>query len=150
MKKVAFILYVGCVLAFSAFARAEVAMPFSKNSAYTAPIQIESVAVDKANLELLIGGFLPNPCTQLPSAALVQDLENPAILILRLSSPVPTDVCVSRTIDFSTVVSLPVLAQNSNVVLDPNAVYIVKADGNDFEMQVQGAELMRVPGFIAY
>ena len=80
----------------------------------------------------------------------MQDLENPAILILRLSSPVPTDVCVSRTIDFSTVVSLPVLAQNSNVVLDPNAVYIVKADGNDFEMQVQGAELMRVPGFIAY
>lgn len=150
MKKVAFIVYVGCVLAFSAFARAEVAMPFSKASNFQAPIQIEDVAVDKTNLELLIGGFLPNPCSQVPSATLVQDLENPGILILRLSSPVPTDVCVSRTIDFSTVVSLPVLAQNSQINLDAKADYVIKADGSNFEMLVHGSDLMRVPGFIAY
>jgi|GEM_PF-5666744 len=150
MKKVAFILYVGCVLAFSAFARAEVAMPFSKNSNFSTPIQIESVAVDKTNLELLVGGFLPNPCTQLPSASLVQDIQNPAVLILRLSSPLHTGNCVSRTIDFSTVVNLPVLAQNSQVALDAQSVYVIKTDGNDFEMQVLGSDLMRVPGFIAY
>ncbi len=150
MKKVAFILYVGCVLAFSAFARAEVAMPFAKMSNYQAPIQIQSVALDKTNLELLIAGTLPNPCYQSPSAMLVHDLENPNVLILRLSSPVPTDVCVSKTVDFNTVVNLPILAQNSQLTLEANAEYIIKADNNDFQLLVQGADLMRVPGFIAY
>lgn len=150
MKKLAFILYVGCVLVFSGFARAEMVMPFSKNSNFTTPIQIESIAVDQVNLELLIRGFLPNPCTQMPSAMLVQDLENPMVLILRLSSPVPTDVCVARTVDYSTIVNLPVLAQNSRIGLDDKALYVIKADGNNFEMQVLGSDLMRVPGFIAY
>lgn len=150
MKKVAFILYVGCVLAFSAFARAEVMMPFSRVSGFASNVQIESVALDKNNLELLIGGFLSNPCAQLPSAHLVQDFENPALLVLRLSSPVPTDVCVARTLDFSTVVNLPVTAQNSRLDLDPQGVYVIKADGSDFELQVIGADLMRVPGFISY
>ena len=150
MKKAALILYVGVVLAFSAFARAEVSMPFSKNSNFPITVKIESVAVDKTNLELLIGGFLSNPCVEMPSASLVQDFENPSILILSLSSPVPTDVCVSRTIDFSTIVNLPVLAQNSRIELDPQADYVIKTEGNEFEMQVRGSELMRVPGFIAY
>lgn len=150
MKKVAFILYVGCVLAFSAFARAEVMMPFSKNSNLAKTVQIESVALDKTNLELLIGGFLSNPCTSAPSASLEQDLENPALLVLRLSSPFPTEVCVARTLEFTTVVNLPVTAQNSRIELDPQSVYVIKAEGSEFEMQVLGADLMRVPGFISY
>jgi len=150
MKKLAFVLYVSCVLVFSAFARAEVAMPFvAAASNLKTPVQIQEIAVDQVNLELLIGGFLPNPCFQLPSATLVQDIENPATLILRLSSPVPTDVCVSRTIDYSTIVNLPILAQNSQIGLDDKAIYVIKTEGHEFQMQVLGSDLMRVPGFIA-
>lgn len=150
MKKLAVVLYVGCVLVFSGFANAAMVMPFSKASNQTKPVQIETIAVDQVNLELFIRGFLPNPCTQMPSATLVQDLENPAVLLLSLSSPVSTEICITRTVDYSTVVNLPVIAQNSQIGLDDKAIYVIKAQGNDFEMQVLGSELMRVPGFIAH
>ncbi|NJM10288.1 MAG: hypothetical protein HC883_05360 [Bdellovibrionaceae bacterium] len=124
-------------------------MPFSKMSGPQTRIQIQAVAVDQVNLELMLGCFLPNPCTANPSATLVQDDNSPNTLILRLSSPIPTDLCVSKIVDHSTIVNLPVLAQNSQVGLNDKAVYVIKTEGYDFEMQVLGSDLMRVPGFIA-
>lgn len=149
MKKIAFILYVGCVLAFSAFARAEIVMPFSKMANGQTPIQIENLALDKNNLELLVAGTLPTPCYQQPTPMLEQDIENPAQLTLRLSSPIPTESCVTKTAPFTAVINLPSLAQTSRLELDANTQYVIKADGNEFELLVQGADLMRVPGFIA-
>lgn len=150
MKKLAFILYVGCVLMFSAFARAELAMPFVVAAAnFQAPVAIDAIGVDEANLELQIEGYLPNPCFSSPNATLVQDINNPNVLVLRLTSPVPTDMCVSRRADFRTIVNLPVVAQNSQLNLADKAVYVIKTEGYEFEMQVLGSDLMRVPGFIA-
>lgn len=150
MKKVAFILYVGCVLAFSAFARAEMVMPFSSKANFRTPIQIESITIDKNTLDIKVFGYLPNPCTDLPTATLSQDLENPSILVLRMSSPLHNGICVSKTENYTEIVSLPALAQKSRLSLDVNTVYLLKADGNDFAIEVRGIELMRVPGFVSF
>lgn len=148
MKKIAFIIYVGCVLVFSAFARADVMMPFSKQTGYAAPIQIESVVL-KDNLDLAVSGFLPNPCTHVPTASMIQDAQNPSVLIVLMTSPQFNDICISKTADFNTVVNLAVIAQNSQVQLNPRTVYLVRTQGNEFAVQISGADLMRVPGFIA-
>lgn len=150
MTKLVFILYVGCVLMFSAFARAtEMRMPFVTTASVQTPAHIEGVGVDQVNLELLITGYLSNPCVALPSASLTADINSPNTLVLRLSSPLPTKNCVSMTKDFNTVVNLPVLAQNSAISIEDKAVYLIKLEGYEFEMQVLGSELMRVPGFIS-
>lgn len=150
MKKIAFVLYVGCVLAFSAFARAEVYMPFSKLSQNQAPVTIEHVSVDRANLELFLSGFLPNPCTAEPTATLAQAYEEPNTLVLQLVSPYNPGVCITKTSDFNEVVSLPALAQHSQLYLDSKAIYTIKTVGYEFELQVLGSDLMRVPGFVNY
>lgn len=151
MKKIAFGLYIGCVLAFSAFARAEVRMPFFMASAEEASnVQIESVAVDPVNLDLMLTGYLPDPCHSTPTAFLVQDTKNPATLILKLSSFVRSEMCITRVEDYSTVVNLPVVAQNSRLTLDDKAVYMIKAEGHEFELEVMGSDLMRVPGFVGF
>ncbi len=150
MKKIAVILYVGCVLAFSAFARAEeMSMPFVTAAIKQKPAHVQDVAIDPVNLELLINGYLSTPCEAIPSATLIPDLNDPNVLILRLSSPVPTNNCVSMTKDFSKLVSLPVLAQNSALNVEEKALYLIKMEGFAFEMNVLGSELMRVPGFIS-
>lgn len=150
MAKIAFILYVGCVLMFSAFARADVlAMPFTTLNVATSNAHLTEVGLDEANLNLYVAGWLATPCQAIPKASFTADLENPNSLTLRLSSPSPTNNCMAKKQDFETVVNLPVLAQNSGLRFDPKAIYEVKIEGYPFVMNVAGAELLRVPGFIA-
>lgn len=150
MKKLALLLYVGCVLAFSAFARAEVMMPFSQVPNLR-PIHVETIEeVDAVNLEITVAGHLPTPCTARPMATLVLDTQNPNTLVLHLLSPLPSSrvrPCVQVRNDFSMVVNLPMAAQNSLLKLDEKAMYMIRVEGADV-LPVLGADLMRVPGFI--
>jgi hypothetical protein len=150
MKTLIYGLYVAAVLVFSAFARAEVAMPYSKILPKQAPVAITDVAVAPETMDLQIDGYLPNPCYPQPLITLVQDVENPNVLRLRLSSPVPTHACPSRIQKYSMTVNLPVLAQNSRLVLANKNAYVVKFEGFEYEMQVLGSDLNKVPGFMAF
>lgn len=150
MKTLIYTVYVAAVLLFSAFARAEMAMPFSTFLPTLAPVAINEVAIAQETLDLKIDGHLPNSCYSEPSAVLVQDPENPNVLSLRLSSPVPTAICHARIQEYSKIVNLPVLAQNSQIVFANDAEYLVKIEGFDFELLVPGSALNKVPGFIAF
>ena len=150
MKTLIYTAYVAAVLLFSAFAKAEMAMPFSTMLPTLAPVAITDVAMMEETLDLRINGHLPNSCYSEPSAALVQDPENPNVLSIRLSSPVPTTVCPSRVQDYSKIVNLPVLAQNSQIVFANDGEYLVKIEGFDYELLVPGSALNKVPGFIAF
>lgn len=150
MAKIAFFLYVGCVLMFSAFARADVlAMPFTTLNASTPNAHITEVGLDEVNLNLYFAGWVATPCQGTPKAEIKADLENPSKLILRLLSPSPTRDCYAKTQEFETVVNLPVVAQNSGLRFDSKSIYEVKIEGYPFVMNVVGRELLRVPGFIA-
>ena len=150
MKTLIYTVYVAAVLLFSAFARAEMVMPFTKILPRQAPVAITDVAMMQETLDLRIDGYLPNACYTEPSAVLVQDVENPQVLRLRLSSPVPTTTCPSRLQDYSKIVNLPVLAQNSRLVFANGVEYVVKIEGFDYELQVLGSALNKVPGFMAF
>lgn len=150
MARLAFILYVGCVLMFSAFARAEsLAMPFTTLSQKTSSAHLTEVTIDQTNLDIYIAGWLATPCEAIPDATLTPDFENPQVLVLRLSSPSLTRNCMAKKQDFEKVVNLPVIAQNSGIHFTEKAIYQVKVEGFPFVMNVIGAELLRVPGFIA-
>ncbi len=150
MKVLIYTVYVVAVLTFSAFARAEMSMPFSKVLPKQSSVKVTDVALDEANLDLAIDGKLPNPCYAQPFASVVQDHQNPGVLRLRLTSPIPTVTCPSRIQDYSMVVNLPVLVQNARLVIEPNAEYVVQIEGYKYEVQVLGAELLKVPGFIGF
>jgi hypothetical protein len=150
MKKLIYALYVAAVLLFSAFARAELAMPFSKILPKQTPVTVTDVGFDEASFNLAIDGFKPNRCYPTPFAVVVQNQENPNVLKLRLTSPTPTNPCPSRIEKYSTVVNLPVLVQNARLVLEPNAKYVVEIEGYKYELQVLGSELMKVPGFVSF
>jgi hypothetical protein len=147
MKTVAYTLYVVIVLLISGLARAN-AMPIStmqtggKQTQYQTPVQVSQVALDQAKAELQIAGSLPNPCYADPSALLTQDLSNPSVLVLRLSSPIPMDACISRVKYFDTNVELLKLVQASHLKLDGKTVYTLKVDGSEFALEVPGSELI--------
>ena len=149
MKFVAYTVYVVTVLLISGFARANAATieMFShkqvQQTQYDMPAMINQVAIDGNTGELLVDGHLPNPCYPNPSALLTQDSQNPQVLVVHLSSPVPTTACIARLKEFTTSVELSVLAQFSRVDLDPNATYVLKVDGSDFETQIPGSALMK-------
>lgn len=150
MKKIAFVIYVGCVLLFSAFARAELAMPFVALKSDQTPVQIVAVGLDETTLHLEVDGYIPNRCFSIPSAALTQDLNSPNTLLLRLTSRPPAGPCTEKREKFETVVSLPAEAQKARLQLQDKALYVIKVEGFEYEINVIGSELMRVPGFIAH
>jgi hypothetical protein len=61
-----------------------------------------------------------------------------------------THACPSRIQKYSMTVNLPVLAQNSRLVLANKNAYVVKFEGFEYEMQVLGSDLNKVPGFMAF
>ncbi len=151
MKTALFALYVSAVLLFSAFARAEMAMPFSV-AEMDAPskVYVEDVrVVDPANLDIRIFGRLPNPCTKHPNVKMVQSSEQPGVLLIQLTSPTQIGICIQPVKGFAVTHNLPELTQNSEVYIEPSLSYVVKVDGSDLELNIQGADLMRVPGFYA-
>jgi hypothetical protein len=142
MKVIAYTLFVVSVLLVSAFARAE-ALNFAEFSA-AAPMKlmnINQVTVDVTGTQLYIAGLLPNPCYQNPNPVLVPDANDPTMLILRLTSPLPTNNCVDRIKPYATIADLPALAQAAELQLDDKAVYVIKTEGYDFQTKIVGAEL---------
>lgn len=143
MKTLAYALYVVTVLLISGLARANAATLDQVETQYQTPVTIAQISVDAAKAELLIAGSLPNPCFGSPSAMLTQDTQNPNVLILRLSSPLPMNACISRVKYFTANVVLPLLAQASRVKLDSKTVYTLTVDGYEFEMKIPGSDLMK-------
>lgn len=141
MKAIVITLYVACVLLFSGFARAE--SLFSANGEMMSPVAIDHVEIKHAEFALEIFGLLPSPCYKQPTATLVPDAENPNVLILRLSSPYPTMACIAPTARYETLVSLPALAQSSQIPLHNKAKYLIKTEGFAFEVEVLGSDLMK-------
>lgn len=150
MKALIYGLYVAAVLLFSAFARAEVSMPFSTILPKQTQVNISDVAFNEGSFELQIEGTLPNKCYPKPFATVVQNSEFPNVLRLRLTSPSPTNPCPSRIEKYSTVVNLPVVVQNARLVLEPGTQYVIEIEGYKYEMQVLGSELLKVPGFVSF
>lgn len=142
MKFIIYTLYAVTVLLFSGFARANtlVAMVNSEEG-FRSPVTIAEVLVDNRSLDLQISGYVPNPCYQNPTPVLFQDKNDPATLIVRLISPSPTNFCVQRIKDYTTVISLRQLAQASQLPLDDKALYQVKTEGYEFSLEVSGQDL---------
>lgn len=146
MKTVAYALYVVIVLLISGLARANATTIDSMQPAqsqYSTPVQVSQVALDPAKGQLTIAGSLPNPCYMNPSAMLTQDATNPRMLVLHLSSPIPTDMCISRVKYFNSNVEISKLVEASRVNLDENSTYTLKVDGSEFALTISGAQLIR-------
>ncbi len=142
--KVLFVAYIFAVLFFAGTARAEInptelAVTYAKMQA---PVQISQVNLDPQALQLFITGNLPNPCFSEPYAQLTPDLDNPNTLIIRLSSPIPTSMCVARVKPYRTVVSLPALAQAAQIRLHDKGTYLLKTEGYPFEMMINASDLL--------
>lgn len=151
MKAIAISVYVTIVFLFSAFARADVSIPFSqfafKNSEASV-VSVETVALDESTLDLIMTVRLPNPCFAPPTAEFLQNQEDPHVLVLRLTSPVNTEICIARTVRINTVVSLPIAAQTARLDLKRDSIYSIRIENYPIELRVSGEELQRVPGFI--
>ena len=141
--KVLCALYVVAVLLFAGTVRAQ---GFQSEVISMASMQtnvpISQVALSTEGLELLIAGTLPNPCYGKPSAQLVQDPLAPHTLVLRLSSPIPTSMCVTKVMPYKTLVNPPDLAQAAHLQLSDKGVYLLKTEGYPFEIQINASDLM--------
>jgi len=143
MKTVAYALYVVTVLLISGLARANASTLDSIQINYQTEVQVSQVSLDSSKTALMIAGSLPNPCYENPSAMLTQDSDSPSVLVLRLSSPIPMDACISRVKYFTSSVELLRLVQASHVKLDSVVVYTLRVEGSEFELPILGSELMR-------
>lgn len=147
MKSTICSLYILSVLLFSAFARAEMAMPFAVISEDDTAVYDVEVTRAEGPFALQITGFLSNPCVKKPTAHLIQNPENPSHLMIRLSAPSHNNgMCILPMQGFMTVVDLPEAAQRSEVYIDDTHDYVVTVEGADFQMEIPGQELLRVPG----
>jgi hypothetical protein len=139
VKTLAFALYAVSILLISGLARAatieEVTQP-----QYQAPAQIHQVSAE--GLDILIAGSLPNPCYGHPGVMLTRDGQNPDVLILHLSSPIPMGACVSLVKNFTAEVQLPLLTKASHLNIEPERTYMVKVEGSEFAMEVPGSDLL--------
>lgn len=143
MKAIVITIYVACVLLFSGFARAEGLFSTGVGVAnYQIPVQIEHISLNAADVSLDVYGYLPNPCYSQPAASLVQDQQDPTVLILRLTSRAPTTHCVSPVVEVQTTVNLPYLAQSLQLPLENKAKYLVKTEGYEFTFEVLGSDLL--------
>lgn len=147
MKTLIYTIFALTVLLFAGFARAETLMNVvngkTDGQKFRSPVAITEVGFNQQNMSVAIGGRLPNPCFQDPTAVLVLDRNNPNTLILRLISPTPTVDCMARIKPFETEVHLPLLAQASELPLDDKALYIIRTEGYDFSLEVSGQDLQR-------
>lgn len=136
MKLLIYTLYALTVLLVSGFARAEGFEPKKSN------VQISEVGLDQQTMDLHVAGYVPNPCYQNPTAVMVQDKTDSNVLVVRLVSPIPTQMCIQRIKDYTTVVNLRQLAQASELPLEDKAIYQLKAEGSDFAIEVLGQDLL--------
>lgn len=146
MRTLIYTIYALTVLLFAGFARAETLMTVVNKTdgpKFRSPVAITEVGFNQQSLSVAIGGRLPNPCFQDPTAVLVIDKNNPNTLILRLISPIPTESCMARIKPFETEVNLPLLAQASELPLEDKALYVIRTEGYDFALEVSGQELKR-------
>jgi hypothetical protein len=143
MKTVAYALYVVVVLLISGLARANAATTDTVTTQYGTPLQIAQISLDATRSELLIAGSLPNPCYGNPSATLTQDMQNPTVLTLHLTSPAPMHACVAQVKSFDTSLILPILIQASRINIENIVVYTLKVEGSEIEMKVLGSQLIK-------
>lgn len=135
MKIVAYVSFVIAVLLLSAFARASEVQ-------YERLVQVDQLAPDLTQKQLKVQGTLPNPCYNAPSVSLTPDANDSRVLILRLASPLPMGICPSVVKPFTSVIDLPTLAFASQVPVDQKAVYLIKAEGSEFSIEVPGSSLV--------
>lgn len=137
--KVLYALYVAIVLIVAGTARADEIYPID---IYQTPVQISHVGVDYHARELLVVGELPNPCYQEPKAELIKDSNAPNTFVIRLSSPIPTNMCVTKIKTYDTIISLPELAKAAQLNLEEKATYVIKTEGYPFEVVLVGSDLI--------
>lgn len=153
MKAIIYAAYVLVVLMFSAFAKADVTLPLSQILVADGPqanVKVTDIAYDSSNLEVQVSGFLPNPCYRVPVAQVVVDSNDPQVLQVQMTSPVPTSICPASILGYQTTVSLPTLVQSSGIPLQSSEMYRVRFGDYTMEMNVTGEELLKVPGFVLF
>lgn len=138
--KVLYALYVAIVLIVAGTARADEIYPID---IYQSPVQISHVGVDYQTRELLVAGELPNPCFAEPTAQLVKDADSPNTLIIRLTSPIPTSMCVTKIKNYDKIISLPELAKAAQLNLEEKSSYVIKTEGYPFELVLVGSDLIQ-------
>lgn len=141
MKYIIYTIYAATVLLFSGFAKAQSVMPVENNQNPRSSVTIQEVLIDSQTLDLNVSGYVPNPCYQMPYAIMTIDHNKPQTLVVRLFSPAPTQFCIQRIQEYSTVVSLKQLAKSSQLPLEDAVVYTVRTEGHDFAIEVFGRDL---------
>lgn len=146
MRTLIYTVYALTVLLFAGFARANTLMNVANGKTdgkFRSTVAITEVGFNQQAMSIAIGGRLPNPCYQDPTAVLVMDKHNANSLILRLVSPTPTVDCMAMIKRFETEVNLPLLAQAAELPLDDKALYVIRTEGYDFALEVSGQDLKR-------
>lgn len=146
MKTIIYTIYALTVLLFAGLARAESLMSVVNDgqNKFTSPVRITEVGFDTGRMLLHIDGTVPTPCHQVPSAVIVFDRKSPNTLVLRLISPRPTaDACIAKLQGFETAVDLRQLSQASELPLDDKARYLIRTEGYDFALEVNGQDLLK-------
>ncbi len=151
MKALIYSLFVTTVLMFSAFARAELSLPFFQAGEPQHIVKINDVRFTEGSSNVEISGYLPTQCYLQPTPQLIQDLSQPNVLVLRLVSSLHSKLgyCTAATEDFTLVWNLAELAQASQVEIKAGEVYDIKFEGYPEVMRVTAAELGYVGGFLA-
>jgi hypothetical protein len=133
-------MYVIIVLLISGLARANAAM--KTTTQFLTPATVSQVTLDASHAQVIVDGSFPSLCYGEPSAMLIQNQNDPSVLVLHLSSPTPEDKCIDKIKYFNTDVSLVKLAELSQVSIDPHMTYTLKVNGNVFTASIPGSELL--------
>ena len=135
-------MYVIIVLLISGLARANAAV--RTTTQFLTPATVSQVTLDASHAAVIVDGTFPNPCYGEPSAMLIQNQNDPTVLVLHLSSPPPKEACsdIEKIKVFNTDVSLVELAEMSQVSVDPHMTYTLKVNGSNFTAPITGSELL--------
>jgi len=134
-------MYVIIVLLISGLARANAAV--RTTTQFLTPATVSQVTLDASHAAVVVDGTFPSTCFGDPSAMLIQNQNDPTVLVLHLSSPTPhEDTCIDQVKQFNTDVSLVQLAEMSQVSIDPHMTYTLKVNGSNFTAPVSGSEFL--------
>jgi hypothetical protein len=132
MKNILLAGYVVGALLFSAFARAE-----------QTDLSIQNINYQEGSWQISINGPLKNLCVTSPQAKLIPSDIEANTLILKMVGEQAEDICAQAIVkNYNVKADLRLLMQDSGVLISPHQIYRIKAEGNPFEAEVSGGDVM--------
>jgi hypothetical protein len=144
VKRLAYILYVTCVLLIAGLARAHAdVMAELVGSSKQVDAYIQNISPE-GSFQLKIATLVPNSGYGHPVIELVRSSDQPNVLILKAVTSMPQDnkVFAQPLIPFTDVVNVVNLVEQAQLKLDLKQIYLIKTDSYPFAITVFGSDLV--------